>query len=40
MLVIVPQALHSTSSTPSPRGVEDVSWLPHTGHSMNSKAPA
>ena len=39
-LVIVPQALHSTSSTPSPRGLETVSWLPHDGHSKNSNVPS
>jgi hypothetical protein len=39
-LVIVPHALHSSSSTPSPRGVAQVSWLPQAGHSMNSNVPS
>ena len=38
--MIVPQALHSTSSIPSPRTAEDVSWPPQAGHSMNSIVPS
>ena len=39
-LVIVPHALHSSSSTPSPPGAVTVSWLPQTGHSKNSNVPS
>jgi hypothetical protein len=39
-LVIVPHELHSTSSTPFPRGLETVSRLPHDGHSKNANAPS
>ena len=32
--------IDATSSTPSPRGLENVSWLPHDGHSKNSNVPS